>query len=578
MSHKRADDGGLFDDYVFASRHDLLDDRLGRVAERLMALDETDGEVATVIRGRAHRERVRQALGKGAPFRVPRLASSGVFIGTDHRGGRVFIPESAVQTHMLSVGGTGAGKSNLLKLQLLQLAGRGRGLLMTDLHKQDLRHLRPLLGRVGVDLVVARLGDLRLNPLQADDRDLHTHAAMAVGWLVRSLDLPPRARTILAQHLHALYAKWGNAAGDRERWPCLFDLFESIRADKGANAASKDAILDRLGALLLALGPKTVGYRLAWRPTDLARHTIDLELGGASEAAKSVIALHLLFSNFYSRVQSGRVNSDLDLIVVLDDAQKFLAGAGLEGGELAPISELLGLVRGMGIGVIALTQSMDGLGPGLVANLSGRFMGRLGTHRDLQQLGTDMGMTAEQVAWCRLNLGAGRFAVSLADGAWRAPFIVDVPHMKVPAAVDDQEAQRSLAALAHLPCIPAPEYERWTPFPVTAVKEATTGAHAAPEPPSPKAESGTEGLDDAERRFLRAVVDNPGVPSSAMAKLAGLSAKRAIAVREDLIARGFLRAHQVATGGRGRLAIVLEPLERALRAVGGPASRQEGRL
>lgn len=70
-------------------------------------------------------------------------------------------------------------------------------------------------------------------------------------------------------------------------------------------------------------------------------------------------------------------------------------------------------------------------------------------------------------------------------------------------------------------------------------------------------------LSEAELRYLSAVIENPGRPSSAYAALAGMSPKRAMILRKDLLARGYLRQHVMATGQRGREAFVLEPTDAA---------------
>lgn len=68
---------------------------------------------------------------------------------------------------------------------------------------------------------------------------------------------------------------------------------------------------------------------------------------------------------------------------------------------------------------------------------------------------------------------------------------------------------------------------------------------------------------------MKAVVDNPGQPSSAIAKLAGLGTHQAIAVRKQLIELGYLREHSVNTGQRGRAAKILEPLPKAMALLEG---------
>ena len=74
-------------------------------------------------------------------------------------------------------------------------------------------------------------------------------------------------------------------------------------------------------------------------------------------------------------------------------------------------------------------------------------------------------------------------------------------------------------------------------------------------------------LSELELRYLEAVITSPGKPSSAYAKLARVSGKRAIEIRRRLVAAGYFREHTIATGHRGAPAVVLEPFEPAYDAV-----------
>lgn len=65
-------------------------------------------------------------------------------------------------------------------------------------------------------------------------------------------------------------------------------------------------------------------------------------------------------------------------------------------------------------------------------------------------------------------------------------------------------------------------------------------------------------LSGAEARFLRAIVNHPALSSSQYPRLAGVSPRRGLQIREDLADRGYIRIHQVNRAGRGRDARVLE--------------------
>ena len=118
--------------------------------------------------------------------------------------------------------------------------------------------------------------------------------------------------------------------------------------------------------------------------------------------------------------------------------------------------------------------------------------------------------------------------------------------------VSDEEAGESVRALDGLPVVPATKFANWEPHYVLQVNDAP--------------EKQKFSLGEVELRFLQLVIATPGKPSSVYAKLVGVSGRRAIEIRKNLVARGFLREHEVATAARGRHSILLEPTEAAVTA------------
>ena len=122
-----------------------------------------------------------------------------------------------------------------------------------------------------------------------------------------------------------------------------------------------------------------------------------------------------------------------------------------------------------------------------------------------------------------------------------------------------------LESLRSLHSVPADDFAAWEPF---SRRPRSNGS----EPPPNSARRQDQELDEASLRFLRSVIENPGKPSSAYARIARIGPAKAALLRRRLVEEGFLREHVVATRRRGRTAIVVEPLERAKAALkpGGP--------
>lgn len=114
----------------------------------------------------------------------------------------------------------------------------------------------------------------------------------------------------------------------------------------------------------------------------------------------------------------------------------------------------------------------------------------------------------------------------------------------------------NLDSLLALPTEAAVEFQGWRPN--RAGESAVAAASAITVAPA---------LGAAELRFLRAVVDHPGKPSSAYAKLSGLGTHQAIKARQRLAIDGYLRERRVNTHARGRASVVLEPSTKAIKVV-----------
>ena len=110
----------------------------------------------------------------------------------------------------------------------------------------------------------------------------------------------------------------------------------------------------------------------------------------------------------------------------------------------------------------------------------------------------------------------------------------------------DSSSNCGLRALELLPTVAAPEFMNWRPD------------RTQPDFASPTSAPIANPLSKIEERFLRAVIEYPGRPSSAYPSLAGIGTHQAIAARKRLIETGFLREHRIQTAARGRTSVVLE--------------------
>ena len=543
----------FFERWDWARAHGAANDRLGRRLQRGLGILPHDSLLRQLAESRIRFLEQQSKAGRLPPFMQARLFEGELVFGLDIHGSPIRIMLDWLCSGLLTVANTGAGKTNFAYWLVSQFAWLGCSTWLIEPYKMQFRLLLPFYQRAGKPLIILPWQHWRWNLLQCEGYDPRHHATVAADLLVRTLDIPGRAATILRQVIYALYTKFSVWEGGTTRFPTLFHLYEWVRSQKDFNAASRDAILDRLGAFLMTLTPACGAWTRGWTPLDLTRHSIVFELRGASESVRTLLPQSLLFSVFHSRIASGLMNGPLELFLIIDDAQRIFSDRITAEGEMTPLDEALGIVRGAGIGVWPIVQTTVGLSRRARANLAMRTFGRCGPHEDYAVLAADCGLNQEQQEYIQNNLRPGTFVGQVGLGSYTLAFLFQVPLGRLPGGVNETEVQQSLAPLRQLPTEFADEFANWSPQMTVEVASPTKEA-----PPV---------LDETEFRVLRAVVANPGKSISHYCRVTRLNGKRLAEIRQQLIARGYIREHSVALNARGRASIVIEPLAPATDAV-----------
>ena len=374
---------------------------------------------------------------------------------------------------------------------------------------------------------------------------------------------------MLREAAHQDYTKAGVFNGQLDHCPTLFHLYERVKHSSG-NHAARDALLDRLGSLLMSLGPTVLSYHKAWRPSQLIDRLVVLELAGATESVKQYLPTTILSSMFSSQVNTGVTNSKLRTVVYLDDAQRFLSGDGIGSRDQTPIAELLGLLRTAGISVAASYQSFDGVSSGIMANMSCRLIGRLGCTSDWKRAASELSLNPQQLAWAQGNLKPGTFLLHLPFSPWRLPFVAEMPRPNL-LPVSDADLIAGRQDLDQLPVITCKKFMHWTPWggggsartKPTQPKSPPTVPHSTPatsSTPTAPSEPSIPRLTDRERRLLLAVVDNPFQPASSYHKVTSMKPADSKRAREALIGYGYITARKARLHKpRGRHPLILEP-------------------
>ena len=565
----------IIDDLLYADDHRVLENEVGVAIRTAIDFGIRDSFVTGELHGRVGKYRTAQIF--NGPLRLPKLSRGRIALGRATNGSTIKIPVSTLGSHTLVVAGSGAGKTVRSRWLALQVALVTLGVWLFDFRKREFRCLVPWFRRLGIDVIVVPARRMRLNPLEVPKEvDPFQWASRVADMLVQVFRLPPRATKLLQRTLLDLFDQFGVLAGGK-KFPTLFDLRETIAQDTTANSQARQAVVDAFDPVLISLR-SVLCYRRGWSSSDLAGYTIIFELDGVGEVEKDLILNSLVMPEFTARVARGVTNKKMNLWICCDEAARLVSSSSSAGG----ITDLIGLIRGTGIGLDLSCQNSD-IAPAILSNTANKIIGRCGSHADYEVMASAMGLTAEQRRHLYHKLVPGMFVGQIGEGDWRHPFLFTVPYVdfaKPPghaqgaspfvqsmlpalASGTDHDATAAdpvddgMKTLLALPTEAAEEFRNWRPRGWTMASSA--GCQGAVSRAS---------LSEAERRYLQVVVDHPAQPSSKYPSLAGIGIHQAISIRRILVERGYLREHKVNTGRRGRASIVLEPLPAALAALG----------
>ena len=535
----------LTEDFLYCHHEKLLDDEVGEAMRHIYNNGVCDDVIAGMFAHRVSKEKYKRAIYGVQLFKEPKLTEGNYIVGYDQYKKAIRSYIQYMNAHILTIAGSGAGKTNLSRFRILQVAHRIKRLWLFDNQKSEYAPVKPLLSETGVHLLVLPARVLRINPLQAPvGVTIQEWIPRVSDMLVQVLELPPRASKLLQSKLFSLYQRF---QPEKNLYPTLYDLFELVRNDKELNPQARMALLDSIEPVLLSLSPKVLAYRYGWPSSELAKRHICFQFAGVSETDKNLLLNTLVLSEFTHRISCGISNQQMDLMIVVDEAQRLCSSKD----NFSAIAALIGLVRGTGIGLDLSLQSAHGLIPQIISNTASKIVGRCSSGMDYEAAGKSTGLDSKQIEWLQMNFEPGMFVGKFGEGPFRYPFVFRVPLIKCPGL--SEQHLIDIGSLSSLPTTYASEFDNWGNPCILNLLQL-----------DPK-----KRLFDSEQEynFCKAVVNQPMQASSTYPKLAGISSKTAKKVRDQLVERAYIRQHTFDSGDRGRSSILLEALPAGIQAV-----------
>jgi len=544
----------LVNDHIAVGRGiDAFQDKFSALCVRNWELGIHDKLTADTILRCVAAWQAKIARGEVVPFRRARLRSGDIKFGRDlatplSRPESIYLPTESAPTHFLLAGTTGSGKSTAVAQVTGEMVKAGVVVWQISCEKDDLRGQLPGFQRRGLDLMVVRLRDVKLNPLEPGGNEPHAHKTATTERLSRCLQLLQRSAILFSTVVHELFQRFGLFSGPQPRAPHLFHVYEAIRNRREENVAAKDALLARLGSFLESYTPACGAWLRGWTPTGLTKFNIAWEFRAGREDLKRFFVETLIEHVFQHAVEHGALNAKARLFVWVDDALEMVISAGQPG--FTGVDRMLSILRSTGIGMGFLVQTPHGVSHYGLANIINRFLGRMADPDDWAVMGRMLDLNPSQLAWAKANLGPGRFVGLVTAGDWREPFAFEVERADLVAGVTDAEVIASQRPLDAIPVEFDENFRNWTQHPVLNV----TGT------PPPTAPVGAQpALTPAARRLTDAVRAEPGKPMGYYTRKLAMNGHVARAARELLVRLGIVTEHRLQLSPRGKPAIVLEP-------------------
>jgi hypothetical protein len=481
-----------------------------------------------------------QSLRPSLPFVTPPPMQGDIVLGQNLNGQSRYYSKYA-SSHLLGIGQTGVGKTVFFVFLLLQYLLIASGIFIFDFVKRELRGFKRLAEKVGKEVIICRHENLRVNLLDPQELEPSLYANICSEFIALSLGLPTVAKLVLKICITNLYKKFGLFTNRNALPPIFPELIEEVKNIKGHSAA-KEAILIRLKALIINQ-QQVFSVRRGFKISELAQKIIVWELDSLEMQYQSLFASYLISFLFAYRVAFP--TRDM-MVIALDEAGRIYskkAEAANEGPSY--ISTMTSVVRGMNIAIMAFTQTCYDLSNSIIANSGIKVLFRVGTVHDYDMFGRTMGLSADQIQFCKTSLGVGQNVIKMGFG-YMEPFLNKCPLVVIPQNVSDTEVHQSVQQLLDMD---SSSVEK----PLLLTTDANESFDT-----DEKDNTVNNLTADEQALFEQLKKDSSTAPATEHYKAAGLSTKRGVVAKQSLTFKKIIKETVLESGKRGAAITFLE--------------------
>jgi hypothetical protein len=422
--------------------------RLLRVAEDSGILDESEVR-KLVLAGELSGNRSvqddisRLILGKalenrGYPFNI--AASVGnTRLGDSFRGRPFFLSEKDLAMHLLAVGQSGAGKTNLFYSLMDRIE---KPFWAFDL-KQDYRHLAVQ----SKGLLVIPWQELRFNPLEPPPGVAPRRWVQVFSEVFgHATALLSGSKNHLMKQLVELYRLYGLFEEVSAPYPSLHE-FEELLRQENINYVRKqsdyrDTLLNRLESMNLVAGTVfdcSKGFDLV----ELLGRDVVFEFDGLGRDVQNLL-MELLFAWVYEyRLAQGHRGEGLNHVFFLDEGKRVFSvyKERQDAAGLPKIDELTAKMREFGEGLVVADQEASKLTDSVKANTYTKLLLPAGDQKQFEAVAESMNLSEKQAEFAQ-QLGTGEAVVQVGNGD---PVPVKLDEHPVQKSVTDEKLRRKQA-------------------------------------------------------------------------------------------------------------------------------------
>lgn len=378
-----------------------------------------------------YREKIR--LPPPAPDLTPGKYDVGTVLYPDQAYSGFGLTDQDLLRHVLIVGMTGTGKTNLVRHLLTQLRKHNRPFLVFD-WKQNYRMLRkrPEFR----NLRVIRLGDrncsFHFNPL-IPPPGIHPRHWMAIFIDVckHAYFLGHGVEYFLRKAIDQLYQQHGVYDGGK-RYPTFIELEKVLVREyvKGREMLWMSSAKRAVASLTFkGILREILNVQENTDLTDLLEQNVVIEMDNLATLEKTFIVEALILWLYHYKKSRGRSNK-LEHVTVVEEAHHVLSARKERAeGEETIIETTIRMIREFGEGVVVVDQEPSKLSESVIANTSTKVCFNLGSGKDIAVMAGAMNMKPEEQRYID-KLRIGHAIVKMKDRFSEA-IHVRVPLVKV---------------------------------------------------------------------------------------------------------------------------------------------------